>query len=133
MIRKNIKNAFISGIEIDKNYINNYKLKDIYDRVYNADTVDFIDENVDYTCDICIIGDCLEHLKKSAGIDVLNFFVYRTKYIIVKFPVRWVQFSSQGNKNEAHCSVWDKSDFLLFDYEFFENGPMRLVIIKGYL
>ena len=74
-----------------------------------------------------------EHLKKSEGVDLLNFLVYRTRWIIIEFPYHYLQNSVDGYYSEAHMSVWDKSDFRLFESKFYKKKSQRLVIIKGYL
>lgn len=123
----------LEAIEIDPVYVANYRLKDLYDEVHSMDVGKFIDNYVDYTWDVCIIADCLEHLRKSVGVDVLNFFVYRTKKIIITYPVGLPQGSWDGHKQEAHISVWDEQDFSLFNYEYISKFFMRLVVVEGYL
>lgn len=123
----------VEAVEVDSGYVTAYRLKDLYDEVYNMDVGKFIDYYVDYDWDVCIIADCLEHLRKSVGMDVLNFFVYRTKKIIVTYPVRLPQGSWDGHKQEAHISVWDEQDFSLFEHTHVAKSFMRLVVVEGYL
>ncbi|MBA7708395.1 hypothetical protein ES703_117293 [subsurface metagenome] len=133
MVKKNFPSACVEAVEIDSSYIDNYSLRAIYDHVYCMDVNDFIERFVDYKCDVCIIGDCIEHLRKSVGIDVLHFFVYRSKYVIVAFPVGMPQGSWAGHKQEAHISIWNEQDFSLFKNVYIPKSFMRLVIVEGYL
>ena len=87
LIRKHSSSATLEAVEIDSEYIVNYRLADIYAGVYNVDVEKFITQHVDSAWDVIIMGDVIEHLRKSVGVDLLNFFVYRTKWIVVVFPV----------------------------------------------
>jgi hypothetical protein len=80
-----------------------------------------------------IIGDCIEHMRKSAGVDLLNFLVYRTKLITVKFPLQMRQDSWEGHKSEAHLSVWSEHDFRGMDVLFTQRNYMCLALVRGYL
>jgi SAM-dependent methyltransferase len=133
LISPAIEGVRIDGVEIDKSYIKKFNLNDLYDKIYNCSIQDFISDNIDTAYDLVIFGDVIEHLKKSEGIDALNFFVYRTKHIIVQWPHGYIQNAWEGRKHEAHISTWGKSDFGSFDFKWYEKDFMRLVHIKGYL
>jgi hypothetical protein len=137
MIRQINPSARIIGVEVNKKFITQFKLKEIYDQIYGGKIEDYIARKMvkdpKFTVDFAIIGDCLEHLKKSAGIDLLHYLAYRTKYIIIVFPSKWVQFDFEGNIYEAHQSVWTKKDFEIFNHQYQKLKHMNLVIIKGYL
>lgn len=133
MIRKICPNANIIGIEADKSYIKYFKLKEIYNTVHNDYVESFIQKNPDFQTDLVIIGDCIEHLNKSAGLDLINFLIYRTKYILIIYPTQCIQYSWQGHKTEAHRSVWSNRDFADFKHRSFKKGFMNLAIIHGYI
>jgi len=134
VIRSVIANDItIDAVEIDKSYIKNFKLKEIYDNVYNFSIQDFVEDNLDIEYDLVIFGDVIEHLKKSEGVDILNFFVYRARYIMLQWPHGFIQNSWEGHDQEAHISVWGKADFANFEYEWYEKDIMRLVLVKGYV
>ena len=93
---------------------------------YNPRTnIDLIDKAIDSTYDLVIIGDCIEHMKKSEGIDLLNFLVYRSKYILIHYPNEYIQGTVDDHIHEAHISIWHESDFQAFDYKFIKNGFMH--------
>src|SRR5437870_5018807 len=89
--------------------------------------------HLDRTFDAVMIGDCIEHMRKSVGVDLLNFLVYRSKIIIVKFPLQMIQTSWQDHKSEAHISIWSEHDFRGMDYLFSERNFICLALVRGYL
>jgi hypothetical protein len=91
-------------------------------------------EFYDVNFDTVIIGDCIEHLKKSEGLDLLNFLVYRSRWILVQYPVKYLQNTFEGKHQEAHISVWGDKDFYSFDIEKkLVAEQQKFVLIKGYL
>lgn len=123
------------AIEIDQDYIEKFKLKDIYDEVKCMSAMDLIDQSFyDTNFGTVIIGDCIEHLKKSEGVDLLNFLVYRSKWILVQYPVKYLQNTFEGKHQEAHISVWDDHDFVSFEVKKkLSIEQQRFVLIKGYI
>lgn len=104
-----------------------------YDKIYNIYASNLIDMEPDFRTDIVIMGDVIEHLKKSEALDVLDFLLYRCKYLIVKFPFCYIQY---GNLLERHRSLWFFEDFdnLHLPVVLKENEKATcLVIIKGLL
>lgn len=132
MIKKLFPNAQVIGIEAEKDYIKKYKTEKVYDQMINCRVEDFIKNNPSYTTDIAIMGDLLEHLFKSDGVDLIHYLIYRTKYMVIVFPSKFVMYNWRGHPTEAHNSVWNEEDFKQFDYRYFKNQIMNLVIIKGY-
>lgn len=133
LIREVIKKPYIEAIESEKGYIKEFNLHRLYDKVYVRSVVDFFDDKPDYVTNVVTIGDCLEHLKKSDGLDLINFLIYRCSYIIIVFTIKHIEFSWKGHASEAHRSVWTKADFSQFDYQYFKKGMMNMIILKGYL
>ncbi len=123
------------AIEIEKEYIEKFNLKSTYSKVLNISVMDLLTPKFYETnFDTVIIGDTIEHLKKSEGIDILNFLVYRCRWIIIQFPVRYLQNSVDNHTSEAHISVWGKSDFSVFEKsKLYAKQGQRLIVIRGYL
>lgn len=123
------------ALEIEKEYIEKFNLKTIYSKVLNISAMSLLTPKFYETnFDTVIIGDTIEHLKKSDGIDILNFLVYRCRWIIIQFPIRYLQNSVDHYTSEAHISVWDKSDFSVFEKtKVYAKQGQRLIIIRGYL
>src|SRR3989338_7996016 len=64
----------LTAIEIEKDYIKKFRLLSIYDEVWNISVTDLINPKYyDSNFDVIMIGDIIEHLNKSDGIDLLNF------------------------------------------------------------
>lgn len=125
--------ASIEAVEIDAEYIKTFKLKEHYDKVYNCSIQEFTNSHLDVAYDLVIFGDVIEHLRKSEGVDVLNFFVYRAKHIMIQWPHGYMQNAWEGHEHEAHVAVWGKSDFSNFEYKWYQKDFMRLVVLKGYV
>lgn len=133
MVKELAPSADIAAVEVDSTYIEEYGLGSIYDDIFHMKIEDFVDSQPDYVTDLVIIGDCIEHLKKSSGIDLINYLVYRSRYILTIFPHKYIQYSWQGHSSEAHRSVWSEKDFVDFEIEYYKKDFMRLAIIKGYI
>lgn len=132
MLRRLQPSARLIGVEIEPAYIQQYRLGEIYDELWVQDATRLL-EHPERVYSAVILGDCLEHLRKSAGVDLLNLLVYRSRIILIKFPVQMVQNAWQGHASEAHLSVWSERDFANFDHIYRRRDLMRLCLIRGYL
>jgi hypothetical protein len=125
----------ITGIEIDGEYVDQFHLRDLYDTIVIGDACDLI-KNPNKHWDLVIIGDCIEHMRKSHAIDLLNFLIYRTGYICVVYPTEALQDEVDGHIHEAHISTWCETDFanwnILHKTQPHRWALMNLVLIKGY-
>jgi hypothetical protein len=132
LVSRGCPTALITGVELDRDYIDRFELANKYDRVLAVDAASLMaDVDVDY--DVVIFGDVIEHLRKTLGIDLLNFFVYRSRRIIVVFPLRYRQGAVEGRSHEAHISVWGQTDFLWCDSTYEERDRIAMVQIHGFL
>ncbi len=132
MIKSINPKSWIVGVEVDREYIEKYNIGQIYDEVINDRIENFIKANPAFVTDVAILGDLLEHLFKSDGVDLLHYLIYRCKYLVIVFPSKFVMFDYRGHASEAHNSIWNESDFKEFDYQYFKDGIMNMVIIKGF-
>ena len=126
----------IIGVETESEYINKFHLKDIYTELVNKSVMNLTTtEYYDTNFDTVIIGDVIEHILKSDGINLLNFLIYRTRWIIIQFPEKYLQNSVDGHYSEAHISIWNENDFLGFTdrTRVYGKGDQRLVVLKGYI
>jgi len=123
------------AVEVEKDYLEKFDLRSIYHEIWNIPVINLIrPEYLDSRFDIVMAGDILEHLKKSEGIDLLNFLIYRSRWIIVEFPHRYLQNAVGGYNSEAHISVWTEDDFLSFERtRMYAKDTQRLIILRGYL
>lgn len=128
---KNCFSSHTTAIEIDESYVDDFKLNDIYDHVVVGDALDLIAQP-QCRFELVMIGDCIEHLRKSAGIDLLNFLIYRSGYICVIYPDRFIQDDWEGHAAEAHISTWSMADFADWDVLHHSWDGMHMFLIKGY-
>ena len=133
LVREFHPHVEIIGIEIESEYVERFELDKIYDSIWCMPANAIIDEKVDVNYDLVIIGDCLEHLRKSQGIDLLNFLIYRTRYLLIVYPERYLQGSWEGYLHEAHISFWGENDFAGLDYILFRRNSRVAVLVNGYL
>jgi hypothetical protein len=81
-----------------------------------------------------MVGDVIEHLKKTDGVNLLNFIVYRSRRIVLQFPHQYLQNAVAGYQAEAHISIWTDSDLAAFERtKMWSKDTQRLVMIRGYL
>jgi len=98
------------GVEITGAYVDSYGLAAIYDDIWVRDVYSLLSSAPDLSGDVVVLGDVLEHLPKSRGIDLIEYLLYRFKYLIAIFPVDLVQGAWEGNPAEAHVSLWYPED-----------------------
>lgn len=129
----------IDGCEIDLNYFTEFKdAYNNYNNVINKSIIDIIDTE-EFERDLVIFGDVLEHLKNSQIIDVLDYFQYRSRYMLCLYPTRLRQGIWFGHKSERHMSEVRINDIInKFDVWEFKKVQdtsflMNLLLIKGYL
>ena len=132
-LKKTVKESI--AIEMDRDYIKKFKLNTIYSEVWSIPAAQLMThEFYDTNFDTVILGDCIEHMKKSEGVDLLNFLVYRCKWILVQYPVKYIQNSVNGKFHEAHISVWGDADFTPFEVEqSYTREWKKAILIKGFL
>ena len=135
LVRRHAPVAKRIGIEIEPDYVTRFRLRGIYDEIWVMRAQDLIaPKYLSERYDLVIVGDAIEHLKKSEGIDLINFLVYRSAWILIQYPDRYLQNAVAGYPSEAHISFWGEDDFRGLDRtRIFPKGKLRLVVIKGYL
>jgi hypothetical protein len=121
----------LTAVEIDASYVETFKLGDLYDEVIIDDALNLI-RAPRRRFDFVIIGDCIEHMRKSDGIDLINFLIYRTGYICIICPEAWEQDDFDSHAAEAHISVWNVEDFRGMDMLHRFASGMHAFLIKGY-
>lgn len=133
MSKSAIPSAKRIGIEVERKYVEKFKLNEIYDEVRIGDAWEILKNTVNESYDLVIIGDSIEHMPKSVGIDLLNFLTYRSKFILVLTPEFITQHEMDGVVEEAHISVWSEHDFTWHDTWAWDNSwMMSLFLLSGY-
>lgn len=135
LIKEVLPKAITTAIEIEADYISRFSLNGIYDQVWNMNVMDIISpKNYEQNFDLVMIGDIIEHLRKSDGLDLINYLVYRSKWILIEFPHHYLQNSVEGYSSEAHISVWGEGDFNVFETtSLYKKDGQRFIVLKGYL
>jgi phospholipid N-methyltransferase len=133
LIRSILPHSELTAVEIEPEYVARFDLHSIYNTVVQIDVRALVESNQDAVYDVVIFGDVIEHLPKSAGIDLIHFFSYRCKKMLVVYPSKYVQYSADGKASESHRSVWCPADFDTFACEHHSASFMNLSIVNGYL
>jgi hypothetical protein len=121
----------LTAIEIDPAYVRQFNLATIYDEVIIEDAICMI-HSPRLRFDLVIFGDCIEHMRKSIGVDLINFLIYRSGYICVIYPDTCVQDDWEGHAAEAHISTWGLEDFKSWTTLHYMRSKMHLFLVKGY-
>ena len=133
MVKQSHPNSERVAVEICQDYVSRFNLMDIYATVDVYPAIELLERRLTDTWDLVTVGDTLEHLRKSEGIDLLNFLLYRSKYILVVYPDHSLADPWEGYRQEAHISAWTKFDFDGMEYTNVDKAEMQLVMIRGYL
>lgn len=88
----------IEAVEVFKPNIDNFKLEERYNKVYNANIKDF---KYDFY-DIIIFGDVIEHLEVNEAQEVLEYALNRCNEMIVAVPYLNPQGIEEDNVYEIH-------------------------------
>lgn len=135
-------------IEPTEGYITEYNLNTIYNTIYPTTLEDFISTKYKFQYDVVIFGDVLEHMFRSKVIDYLDYFLYKSKWIIIIWPNNMPQDDWGGNPYEIHKSNFKISDitekfdvhFYLKNFAYYNHGNstfsdayMNYSVLRGYL
>ncbi len=132
LLREALPQARLTALEVDADVAQRNELGAIYDEVINLTAADFMRGHPTRVFDLAIIGDCIEHMTKSEGIDLLNFLTYRSGYTLIITPEAMVM--SLEPFYRGHNSVWTERDFSWHDnWAFARVVEMQLFLLRGYL
>lgn len=131
IIRSTGVTTHITAVEIGEDSISRHGLNEKYDDIIRETSDKIIEKYPMARFDLVILGDVIEHLKKSDGIDFLNWLNYRAKYIVIVVPESMVM--NRDPWYEGHNSVWTDRDFLWHDNWCSDNiEQAQLFILRGY-
>lgn len=139
LIRTICPDCHITGCEIDSSYLDSFRERHVpYYHIFNMSVISVI-ETMEFDVDLVILGDVLEHLKLSQIFDVLDYFQYRSKYMLCVYPSKLKQGVWQGHINERHLSdvrlkdLVDKYELTYYTKKIDTFFSMNLSLLKGYL
>ena len=97
-------NCFVEGCEIHEDYLETYKERhSVYSLIHPKSIISII-KTLDSKYDLVVFGDVIEHLFFSQVYDVLDFFQYRSRFIIIITPLSSCQSAWEGHIHERHVS-----------------------------
>ena len=132
MLKDMLSGIHVTGVEINLEYIDKFSLTKKYDKVRPINAMKLMQEP-ENNYDGIILGDVLEHMPKSQGVDLVNFLVYRCQIMIIIYPLARIQNGWQGFDHEAHISVWGEQDWQNFEYIIIDDPASHLVIVDGFI
>ena len=122
------------GIEPEASYEPRFGLDALYPELFRCSAAAWMSQASDSRFDLVLLGDCIEHMPKRAGLDLLNFLAYRSAYTLVITPEFIVQGAVDGVAGEAHVSVWSERDLGWHDLHAWDNcRAVSLLLLRGYL
>lgn len=128
------ENIYLVGYEKEPTYISRFPLQESYNEISQVDIATIPDWDRFGFYDVCILGDVIEHLRKSDGIDLINFLLYRCRWIWIVYPTAAIQVVAD-QPTETHRSIWQAKDFPIGGYvvkHLARNGK-ELIILRGLL
>jgi trans-aconitate methyltransferase len=140
-IKQHLPLCTVDAVEIDSSYITQFNLSSIYNTIHIGDIKTFCNSKSSMRYDVVLFNDILEHLFRSDAMDVLDFMLYRSKYIVVQWPNDLLQDAWEGHESEVHKSNFTLKDFLNHNFDvlkykkkyYHDHGfIMNFCILKGY-
>ena len=102
-----------------------------YDEVRSISALSLMDRPEE-TFDFVILGDVIEHFRKSEGQDLLEYLNYRCKFILIVTPECMPM--SSPNFYEGHNSLWRPQSMQWHDlWAHCRNNVMHFYLLRGYL
>lgn len=100
IIRENLGyDVHVDAVEVWEPYIKDFNLEKKYHTVWNQDIREF-DQ---FSYDLVIFGDILEHMAESDAVDLWNKVSKNAKYAIISIPIiHYHQGAEFGNPYEVH-------------------------------
>lgn len=126
----------VDAVEVYADYIQQYKLSEVYDRIFNVNILDFDPDPDNY--DLMIFGDVVEHIEKQRAIELLARMRKRASFLWICLPLKvtgrsWSLGYQQGsteyaaNINEKHLYDWTYEEVVSELGPFLWIAPFRVV------
>lgn len=92
-------NVLVNAVEVWQPYIDQFNLVNRYDRLFAMD----VREMKDFTYDLVILGDVLEHMSESDAVTLWEKISKQAKYAMISIPIiHYHQDAINGNPYEVH-------------------------------
>lgn len=99
------KGEIWEAVEVYEPYIEQYKLRTLYDRVFVGNILTF---EPDKRYDLVILGDVLEHVSDEDGVKLLKKVLSYTNYCLVSLPLDAETHADQDNEHERWHNIHEK-------------------------
>jgi phospholipid N-methyltransferase len=130
MLRSVVPDSKVIAVEVDAESINDHNLHAVYDQIIELEAGRLITEMPTLSVELAVLGDVIEHLPKSAGIDLLNWLHYRTSFTVIVTPEHMPM--SRSPWYTGHNSWWSHRDFTWHDnWASHRALQMQLFILRG--
>jgi hypothetical protein len=117
----------IDGVEVFEKYITPLH-KFIYNNIYRENIIDLV-KKLDYSYDLVLLIDVLEHFSKEEGIWLLNNLLSKNKGILIGTPKNPSnQKDVFENVFETHKSLWKKRELISFGKYYFIPDNISSII-----
>ena len=97
----------VIGCEAWQPYVTPHRLAGVYDQLHVCDVL-HLDQAVLDTCDLVLLGDVIEHIDKTAALDLL---ARCSGWVVVNTPAEHFDTGPGLPPTEAHVSHWTAADF----------------------
>lgn len=134
MVKEAHPGVTLTAYETEGEYVERFGLRGLYHNVCVCRAIELLNYPDVPAWDLVVLGDVLEHMRRSEGLDLLHFLVYRTRYMWIQWPMRYIQEALGGHTSECHISVWTEQDIkaLNADYVKVETPPLEGYAVDGY-
>ena len=117
----------IDGVEVFENYITPLH-KFIYNNIYTENIIDLV-KKLDFTYDLVLLIDVLEHFPKEEGVWLLNNLLSKNKGVLINTPKKpSAQKDAFDNIFETHKSSWKKEELTSFGKYYFSPDNISSII-----
>lgn len=131
--------AQIYGFEVFQPYLETYKANHqaFYNQIDCVDFRDWVRSNSDWQADLIVFADVLEHFFYSEVHDVIQFCLYRVKYLLAIWPTEYPQNIEQGNQEQAHRSNFMLNDLVRYPVQLYHRAQLNrfselhLILLRG--
>lgn len=132
LLREIVPDCLTTAVEIEAATIADFQLDTLYADVVHGDAGEWVRGAVDAEFDLVVVGDCLQQMPKSRGLDLLNEIVYRSAWVLVTIPEFVRQGRVGGLDSAVHRSTWSERDFAWHDLWAWDNcRTITLVLMRG--
>lgn len=133
LLREHAPGCRVTGHEIWEPHLTP-EYRAFYETIIIGDFSDWIERNKDWTTDLIVFGDVLEHMLYHRAMSVLDHCYYRVRWMALQVPINMVQDTTEDNPHSPHqCNItWqDLARFNVVHYVKALEVDIFYCLIKG--